>query len=204
MPPRQAGGKEDPMSTTTFPPETTDEHLSGEDTPVVANKGEHGDVVDVPPLKENPLLAPSTQETTPGRALRPHEALSSTLALVLVRGVEHGKVIVLPGYYACVGTMPCAATEYYLLVRWEHRENGQRGERRVVLPEHIRVLDRETLLLPPPDAASGTSATAAGLSAALPDNPLHPIPESTSSTHGAGQSGNERYPQLQHSAKRKS
>lgn len=192
------------MSTTTVSPETTDKHRSGENTPVFANESEHVDAVDIPPLREEPLLVLPAKETTPGRALKPNEALSSELPLVLVRGVEHGKEIVLPGYYTCVGTMPCAATEYYLLVRWEHRENGQRGERRVVLPEHIRVLDRETLLLPPPAAASGTSATASGPPAALPEDLLRPPPESPSSIQGTREQSNERYPQLRHSAKRKS
>ena len=190
------------MSTTTVSPETTDKHRSGENTPVFANESEHVDAVDIPPLKEEPLVPPA-QETTPGRALRANEALSSELPLVLVRGVEHGKEIVLPGYYTCVGTMPCATTEYYLLVRWEHRESGRRGERRVVLPEHIRVLDRETLLLPPPAAASGTSATASGPPAALPEDLLRPPLESPSSIQRARQQSHERYPQLQHSAKRK-
>ncbi len=201
--PRQAGGKEDPMSTTTGSPETTDKHLSGEDIPVFANESAHVDAVDIPPLREEPLLVLPAKETAPGRALRPNEALSSELPLVLVR-VEHGKEMVLPGYYACVGTMPCAATEYYLLVRWEHRESGRQGERRVVLPEHIRVMDRETLLLPPPAAASSTSATASGPSAASPEDLLRLPLESTSSIQSTREQSNERYPQLQHSAKRKS
>ena len=190
------------MSTTIVSTETNDKHLSGEDTSVFANESEHVDAVDIPPLKEEPLVPP-TKETTPGRALRPNEALSSELPLVLVR-VEHGKEMVLPGYYACVGTMPCAATEYYLLVRWEHREGGRRGERRVVLPEHIRVIDRETLLLPLPAAASSTSATTSGPSAALPDDQLRPPPESPASIQSVREQSHERYPQLQHSAKRKS
>jgi len=201
--PRQVEGKEYLMSTTITPPETAAEYLSRESTPVFANKSEHGAAVDIPPLREEPLLGPLAKEPTPGRALQPNEALSSTQPLVLVRGVEHGKEMLLPGYYACVGTMPCAETEYYLLVRWEHRDGGRRGERRVVLPQQIRVIDQETLLLPPLDAASIMPIPPSGLSAALPDNPLHPIAESTASTHGAGPSNNERYPQLQHSAKRK-
>lgn len=191
------------MSTTIVSPETTDKPLSGEDTSVVANESEHVDVVDIPPLKEEPLVPPA-QETTPGRALRPNETLSSELPLILVRGIERGREMVLPGYYACVGIMPCAATEYYLLVRWEHRESGRRGERRVVLPEHIRVLDRETLLLPPPATASSTSATTSGPPAALPEDLLRPPLESPSSIQRARQQSHERYPQLQHSAKRKS
>ena len=98
-----------------------------------------------------------------------------------------GRRSVLPGYYACVGTMPCADTEYYLLVRWEHREAGRQGERRVVLPEHIRVLDPAVVLLPPPHAASLTPVAASGPSVALPEDLVHPTSESTASTKGTGQ-----------------
>lgn len=192
------------MSTTVFSPETTDKHLSGEDTPVLANESEHADAVDASTLKEESLLVRPAKETTSGRALRPNEALSSTLPLVLVRGTEHGKEMVLPGYYACVGTMPCANTEYYLLVRWEHRESGRRGERRVVLSEHVRVLDQDTVLFFTLDVASSTSTTASGPSAALPEDMLRPPPEFTASIQSTWEQSNERYPQLQHSAKRKS
>ena len=135
------------MHTTISHPETTAENLTEEDTPVFDNDGEYIGVVDVLLHQEGQGLAPP-QETKPGRALRHNEALSSAMPLVLVRGTETGKETVMPGYYACVGTLPCADTDYYLLVRWEHREGGRQGERRVVLPAHIRVLDREALLLP--------------------------------------------------------
>lgn len=198
------GGKGDPMSTTTLFPETTGKPLSGEDAPIIGNESEYIDAGDAPPLREEPFLVPPAQETLPGRALRPNEAPSCTLPLVLVHNVEQGKERVLPGYYACVGTMPCAATEYYLLVRWDHRESGRRGERRVVLPEHIRVIDQDTLLLPPPDSAFIIPATASGPPGALPEGLLHLTPESPGGIHTAGQLSNERYPQLPHSAKRKS
>ena len=145
-------------------------------------------------LGEAPFLAPPSKETVPGRALRPNEVLSSDLPLVLVRAAEHGKEIVLPGYYACVGTMPCADTEYYLLVRWEHREEGRQGERRVVLQEHIRVLDPEG----EPLTASGTPATASGF---VPEDLARLTPASAKAI-GQGSSG--LYPQLRHSSKRKS
>jgi hypothetical protein len=191
------------MSTTPSSQETSAEHLLREDVPVFTNDGKRVEVVNVPPLKASPLLVPPAEETTHGRALQPNEALSSEMPLVLVRSAEHGKELVLPGYYACVGTMPCANTEYYLLVRWEHRESGRQGERRVTLPEHIRVIDQDALL-PPPDTAFSTPAAALELSAALPGDMLHRVPELPPSTHTAGQPGNAQYPQLQHSAKRKS
>lgn len=190
------------MPTTTASPETNTAPLLGDGTPVVANDVDQVYVVDVAPLKENPLLAPSTQAGSTGRALRPNEVLSSEMPLVLVRSAEHGKEIVLPGYYACVGTMPCASTDYYLLVRWEHRESGQRGERRVALPEHIRVIDQDALL-PPPDVAVSRPVVALGLSPASPGDMLHPSPELTFGIHATGQPGNTPYPQLHHSAKRK-
>ena len=191
------------MHTTLSPPETATEQLSGEATVVLSN-GVHVGVLDVPPLKEGGVLAPPAQETTPGRAVRHNEALSSTLPLVLVRAGEHGKEMVLPGYYACVGTMPCADTEYYLLVRWKDREAGRQVEKRVVLPEHIRVLDPEGVLLPPPHAAALTSAAASGVSAALSKDLGSLTSESPASPNGTGQRSHERYPQLHHSSKRKS
>src|SRR5579859_4884308 len=188
------------MSTITSFPETTAELLSEEGALVFANDGEYVDVVDVLPLKDDLLLAPPT----PGRALRPNEALSSALPLVLVRGAEHGKEIVLPGYYACVGTMPCADTEYYLLVRWEHREGGRQGERRVVLGEHIRVLAPAVVFPHPPQGVSVTPVAPSGASAALPENLGRLTSASTASPKGTEQPSHERYPQLQHSSKRKS
>ena len=71
--------------------------------------------------------------------------LSSESPLMLVHIASDGKETVLPGYYACVGKMPCAEKDYHLLVRWEQRESGKYSEKRVVLPESIRVLERETL-----------------------------------------------------------
>jgi hypothetical protein len=186
------------MYTTLSPPETATKQLSGE--AAVLSNGVPVGVLDVPPLKEGGVLAPSAQETTPGRAVRHNEALSSALPLVLVRAGEHGKEMVLPGYYACVGTMPCAATEYYLLVRWEDCEAGRQTEKRVVLPEHIRVLDPEGV---PPHAAALTSAGASGLSAALSKDLGRLTSESPASTKGTGQWSHERYPQLHHSSKRK-
>ena len=88
------------------------------------------------------LLAPAAKQ---GRALLPNELLSSESPLVLVHVASDGKETVLPGYYACVGKMPCAEKDYHLLVRWEQRESKQRSEKRVVLPEAIRVMERETL-----------------------------------------------------------
>lgn len=192
------------MNTTTSLPETPAEQLSVESALVFANDGVHVGVVDIPPLQEGRVLALPSQETRPGRALRPNEALSSALPLVLVSGAEHGKETMLPGYYACVGTMPCADTEYYLLVRWEHREWGRQAERRVVLPEHIRVLDPEVVLHPSPHAVSLTPAAASGLAAVSLEDLVRPASaESTASTNGTGQRSNERYPQLRHSSKRK-
>ena len=191
------------MPTTLAPPETPAEKFSGASAPVLATNGVHVGVVDVPPLQEGQVLAPLAQETTPGRAVRPNEALSSTLPLVLVRGGEHGKETVLPGYYACVGTMPCADTEYYLLVRWKDREAGRQAEKRVVLPEHIRVLDPQVVLLPSPQGAALTSAAASGLSTALSEDLVHLTAESPASTTGTGPQSQERYPQLRHSSKRK-
>jgi hypothetical protein len=190
------------MHTTLSPPETATEQLSIEATVALSNGVPVG-VLDVPPLKEGRVLALPAQETTPGRAVQHNEALSSALPLVLVRAGEHGKEMVLPGYYACVGTMPCADTEYYLLVRWEQRESGRQAEKRVILPEHIRVLDPEGVLLSPPHAAALTSAGASGLSAALSKDLGRLITEAPASTKGTGQRSHERYPQLHHSSKRK-
>jgi hypothetical protein len=191
------------MSTTISPPKTTAEQLSEEGVPLLAPKGDYVSVMDITPLQGGRLLAPPSQETRLGRALRPNEALSSAVPLVLVRGAEHGKEMVLPGYYACVGTMPCADTEYYLLVRWEHRERGRQAEKRVVLPEHIRVLDPEALLLPPSLSVSVTAVASSGPASAVSEDLGSLTPESTTSTNGKGQWSRERYPQLQHSSKRK-
>jgi hypothetical protein len=189
------------MSTTISPPKTTAEQISEEGAPLLAPTGEYVSVVDVPPLQGGHLLAPPSIETRPGRTVRPREALSSTLPLVLVFIAEHGKEMVLPGYYACVGTMPCADTEYYLLVRWEHRERGRQAEKRVVLAEHIRVLDPEALVLPP--SLSVTAVASSGPASALPEDLVRLTPESTTSSTGKGQWSPEGYPQLRHSSKRK-
>ena len=190
------------MHTTLSPPETTAEQLSGASAPVFAKDGKRIGVVDVPSPQDRRVLALPSQETTPGRAVRQSEALSSALPLVLVRGADHGKETVLPGYYACVGTMPCANTEYYLLVRWEDRAAGRQAEKRVVLPEHIRVLD-PAVVLPPLHGGSLTSAAVSGPSVVMPEDLVYLPSVSPASTKGTGQPNTERYPQLQHSSKRK-
>jgi hypothetical protein len=148
---------------------------------------------------------PSSPETTPGSALRPHEVLSSAQPLVLVRGADHGQEIVPPGHYACIGNLPCADTDYYLLVRWEHRESGRQGARRVVLPEHIRVLEDPAVVLPLSLCTpSATPGAAPGPAAAVAEESISLVSEATARANGPGQPNTERYPQLQHSSKRKS
>jgi hypothetical protein len=191
------------MNTTALALETPITLPSGAGVPVLTTTSEHVGIVGVPPLQEGEVLALPSQAPRPGRAVRPNEVLSSTLPLVLVEGAEHGKETVLPGYYACVGAMPCADTDYYLLVRWEHRERGRQGERRVVLPEHIRVLDPAVVLFTSPHAVTLQSAVVSGLSATSPEQPVHLTPEAPTSTNGTGQQSTERYPQLQHFSKRK-
>lgn len=191
------------MNTTALPLEPPITLPSGADVPVLATTSKHVGIVDVPPLQEGEGLTTPSQAPRPSRAVRPNEVLSSTLPLLLVGGVEHGKETVLPGFYACVGTMPCADTDYYLLVPWEHREGGRQGERRVVLPEHIRVLDPAAVLFTSPHAVTLQSAVVSGLSAISSEEPAHLTPEATTSTNGTGQQSTERYPQLQHFSKRK-
>lgn len=191
------------MNTIALPLETPITRPSGAGAPVLETTSDHVGIADVPPLQEGAVLTSPSQAPRPGRAVRPNEVLSSTLPLLLVGSAEHGKEAVLPGFYACVGTMPCADTDYYLLVRWEHREGGQQGERRVVLPEHIRVLDPAVVLFTSPHSVTLQSAVVSGLSATSPEEPAHLTPEATTSTNGTGQQSTERYPQLQHFSKRK-
>lgn len=138
------------MSSSASLPETTFDPHAVASAPVLAIAEEKAHGMDTLPPSEGLLRAPPAEESWPGRALRPNEELSSTLPLVLVRVAANGQETALPGYYACVGKMPCAEKDYHLLVRWEQRASGQQGEQRVVLPEFIRVLEPDALLLLPP------------------------------------------------------
>ena len=193
------------MHTTLSPPETTAEQLSGASAPVFAKDGKRIGVVDVPSPQDRRVLALPSQETTPGRAVRQSEALSSALPLVRVRGADHGKETVLPGYYACVGTMPCANTEYYLFVRFRRDTCGGSAGRKAGGPPGTYSRAGSSGGSPPfPSRRFShlcccirtTCCHARGSGAHLPF-------ASPASTKGTGQPSTERYPQLQHSSKRK-
>ena len=91
------------MHTTLSPPETTAEQLSGASAPVFAKDGKRIGVVDVPSPQDRRVLALPSQETTPGRAVRQSEALSSALPLVRCAVPTMGR------RRCCPATMPVSA-----------------------------------------------------------------------------------------------
>src|SRR5947209_509364 len=124
------------MNTVASTLETTFSPFKGKETSLEKGAAESTDMTHVlPPPKIEASLVPVVPEAKQGRALQPNELLSSESPLVLIRVASDGKETVLPGYYASVGTMPCAEKNYHLLVRWEQRESRQHSEKRVVLPE---------------------------------------------------------------------